>query len=335
MTNGRRIDKIHQDAIIIDGILYGPAADSDDYFHQVKEAGITATNLTVPAITDDFIESCEKIKHWQDRVERNPDVLTLALSVFDIEQAKKGGKTAIIMGTQNAVHLDEDVKNAGRLHALGVRIMQLTYQRRNSFGAGCGARIDSGLTGDGKKLVERLNELGVLVDLSHCGHETSMEAIKLSRKPCAFTHANSRVLCEHPRNKTDREIKALAAKGGVIGVVNYAPFIENRDNGGFHTIEEYLDVMEYLVKLVGADHVGLGLDFTPTWTEEDYKEAQAMYPEIYLDYAKDEIPLQGFEDISKVIKITRGLHTRGYSEEDINKMLGGNFLRLFKEVWGE
>jgi membrane dipeptidase len=258
--------------------------------------------------------------------------MTFAGSVSDIKQAKKENKTAVIMGTQNAVHLDDDLDNVAKLWQLGLRIIQLTYQGKNSFGAGCGADPDERLTEFGKELVRKMNDAGVVVDLSHCGYRTTLDAVAQSQLPCIFSHANARALCNHIRNKTDEQIVAMAQKGGVMGIVNYAPFSDIKKNRS-PTISEFLDIMEYVIELVGIDHVGIGLDFTPTWTQADYEQAKKTYPEIYLDYRMSQIPLKGLEDISSVSSITAGLVERGYAEEDITKILGGNFLRVFNLVW--
>jgi membrane dipeptidase len=324
--------RIHNSAIIIDGLVYGPAADSVDYFRQVKEAGVTATNVTIPAVLNNFEDTKAKMAYWRNRIEENKDFMTLALSAADIERAKKQGKAAIIMGTQNAVHIDDKLENVEELYKLGMRVIQLTYQEKNSFGAGCGADRNIGLTKLGKELVRKMNDIGMLVDLSHCGYKTTMDAIAESSCPCVFSHANVMALCDHLRNKTDEHIKAMAEKGGVIGIVSYSPFSDMKNNRA-PAMPEFLDIVEYVINLVGVEHVGIGLDFTPTWTEAEYKQAQKTYPEIYLDYEMSDIPIRGLENISKVMAVTEGLVSRGYGEEDIHKILGGNFLRVFKEVW--
>jgi len=237
------------------------------------------------------------------------------------------------MGFQNAVHLDDKLDNADEFSKLGARIVQLTYQGKNSFGSGCAAEFDPGLTEAGERLVEKLNELGILIDLSHCGYRTTMDAISTSRKPCAFTHANVTALCHHPRNKTDEQIKALAEKGGVMGIASYSAFSDIKKNHA-PTIVEYLDIIDYVASLVGVDHVGIGLDLTPTWTEEDYEKARKAYPEIYADYEFGEAAIKGIDEISKLIDVTRGLLSRGYEDDEIKKILGGNFVKLFGEVWG-
>jgi len=332
MESKNSVQRIHQNAIIIDGLVYGPAADSAGYFRQVKNAGVTATNVTIPAVLDNFSETKKKMAYWHNRIKENKDFMTLALSAADIERAKKDGRTAIIMGTQNAVHLDDNLENLEELRKLGMRIIQLTYQEKNSFGAGCGADPNIGLTELGKKLVRKMNDLGVLIDLSHCGHKTTLDAIAESRYPCIFSHANVMALCDHVRNKTDEQIQAMAEKGGVIGIVSYSPFADIKHNR-VPAMPEFLDIVEYVIDLAGVEHVGIGLDFTPTWTEAEYNKAQETYPEIYMDYKMSDIPVRGLGNISKVIAVTHGLVDRGFSEDDIRKILGGNFLRVFREVW--
>ena len=177
-----------------------------------------------------------------------------------------------------------------------------------------------------------MNDTGILVDLSHSGYMTTLDAIAESRLPCIFSHANARALCGHIRNKSDEQIIAMAEKGGVMGIVNYAPFADIKKNRR-PTLSEFIDIIEYVIDLVGVEHVGIGLDFTPTWTEVEYNKAQKMFPEIYLDYRMDEIPLKGLVDISSVNSITAGLLDRGYAQGDVAKIMGGNFMRVFRQVW--
>jgi len=177
------------------------------------------------------------------------------------------------MGFQNAVHLDDKLDNADEFSKLGARIVQLTYQGKNSFGSGCAAEFDPGLTEAGERLVEKLNELGILIDLSHCGYQTTLDAIAASYRPCAFTHANVRALCDHPRNKTDGEIKALAEKGGAMGIASYSAFSDIKKNHA-PSIVEYLDIIDYVVRLVGVHHVGIGLDRYPDLDQGRLRERQ-------------------------------------------------------------
>jgi membrane dipeptidase len=203
---------------------------------------------------------------------------------------------------------------------------------RNLVGDGCLERTDCGLSGFGLEVIEEINRLGILIDLSHVGYRTTMEAIEASKKPVAFTHANPRALCDHPRNKTDEQIKALVKKGGVIGANVYPPFLAA---GSKATMKDVIEVIDYLVKLAGIDHVAIGTDFTEGQPDEYFaymvtgrsKKGPAM---------KLELPIinpEGIRNAADFPNLTRALLGHGYSESDVKKIMGENWLRLFSEVW--
>ena len=199
------------------------------------------------------------------------------------------------------------------------------------MGCGCG-EDDKGLTAFGRDLVKRLNELGILVDLSHCGPKTALDAIEVATRPVVFTHAGVLPLNNHVRNKNDEPILAIAEKGGVIGFPSYAQFLDIHKTR-VPSIIEYLEVIEHVVNLVGIDYVVLGLDFTSTWEEKDYDQAAKTYPEIYLDYNFEDTRLNGLRGIVDAFNVTRGLAAQGYTDNAILKVLGENFLRVFAEAW--
>ncbi|MBT6149089.1 MAG: hypothetical protein HOH74_26870 [Gemmatimonadetes bacterium] len=323
--------KLHHESIIIDGLCYMRAPTHDSYLKTLVEAGITATNVTVPEVNFGFEQTVRRVGDWYASINRFSDLFTQIRTIEDIHQAKRDGKTAIIMGFQDTLPLEMDLKLVDVFHALGVRIIQLTYQYRNLVGGGCGEE-DPGLSGFGRDLVARLNEVGILIDLSHCGPRTSAEAIDLSDAPPAFTHAGLLDLCDHVRNKSDELIQAIAARGGLIGLPSYSQFLDIR---GTHcpTLVEYLDAMEHVIGLTGIDHVGIGFDFTPTWVEADYNASAVVYPEIYLDYTFQDTPIRGLLRVTDSVAVTGGLIARGYSDDDIKKVLGGNFLRVFEATW--
>jgi membrane dipeptidase len=210
---------------------------------------------------------------------------------------------------------------------MGVRIIQLTYNERNPLGDGCTERTDAGLSDLGLEVIREMNRLGLLIDLSHVGYQTSMEAIETSHAPVIFSHSNARAICNSPRNLSDDQIRSVAARGGVVGVNDFPTFVSQDASP---TIEHLLDHIDYLVHLVGDDHVGLGFDFS-TETEDDYeyfKYKQDVYPKPPWIYPSG---IDGFE---KIPNVTRGLVVRGYSDEAIRRILGGNFLRVFRQVWG-
>lgn len=327
----QRAKKLHYDSIVIDGLCYMAASVEDTYLRIMIDAGITATNVTVPEILDNFEQTIRRIADWYASLEKSRDIFMQVLSVDDIHRARAEGRTAIIMGFQDTKPIENELKLIDIFYRLGIRIIQLTYQYRNFVGGGCG-EDDPGLSAFGRDLVEKLNDTGILIDLSHCGPKTSMETIELSGRPVAFTHAGLLALCDHVRNKSDELVSAISEKGGLIGFPSYSQFLDIRGNRR-PTINEYLDAIDHVVNLSGIDHVGMGFDFTPTWVEEDYNISAVAYPEIYLDYSFQETPVRGLYGVMDSINVTRGLVSRGYSDEDIQKVLGDNFLRVFKQAW--
>ena len=207
------------------------------------------------------------------------------------------------------------------------------------IGDGCGERTNRGLTFSGLEVVNEMNRLGVLVDLGHCGDATTMDGIKYSKKPPVISHSNVRALSSSLRNKTDEQIKTLAEKGGVMGVTSRPTFVKR---GVKPTLEDFLDHIEYIKRLVGIDYVGLGLDFVekfqenkPISTKPKFLAWRTRRPDIFgapEDFENTYV--EGIESVSKLLNITRGLVARGYSDEEIQKVLGKNFLRVFKENWG-
>jgi membrane dipeptidase len=209
------------------------------------------------------------------------------------------------------------------------------YNARNLVGDGFLEPEDAGLSSFGREVVGELNRLGILIDLSHCGYRTTMEAIELSAAPAAVTHANTRALCDTPRNKSDEQLLALAARGGVVGVTAFPTTLPE----GRRTLEGVLDMVDYLVDLLGIDAVGLGLDHVEDQPREyfmtgDRFGVDLLFPE---DYVPPEWPPEYPEGLRRIRdwpNLTEGLLRRGYAEADAEKVLGGNFLRLFGEVWG-
>jgi membrane dipeptidase len=329
----QRAVNIHRKSIIIDALtlMFNDAPSNDSYFQLMLDAGITATNLTVPRFLDDFRQSLSRVSYWHENFHRFGRVL-LATSAQDIEKAKMTRKIAIIMGSQNGAIIESDISLLRIFYALDLRILQLTYQWRNLIGDGCGERTDCGLSKFGLQVVEEMNRIGFLIDLSHVGYRTTMEVIELSEDPVVFTHTNPRALCDHVRCKSDEQIKALAEKGGVMGITAFAPISEVR-KGVRATIEDYLDCIDHVVKLVGVDHVGIGSDFEPFATTEDHEMARKRFPEIIGTYTLQTRNVEGLEVVSNFIDITRGLVGRGYADQEIEKILGGNFLRVFRRVW--
>jgi membrane dipeptidase len=258
--------------------------------------------------------------------------LVKAIGIKDIEQAKEQGRRAVILNFQNTTHIGTDLDKLDFFYNLGVRIIQLTYNMRNFVGDGCTERTDAGLSHFGIQVIKRMNELGILVDLSHCGHKTTMDAMEISTKPVAFTHAFCRKLNEHDRGKTDEELKALAEKGGYCGIV-VVPFFLAKESP---SLGHFLAHLEHATEIMGVDKVGIGTDWGATpkplqvRLNEEIKRI-GFREEHNVDWGA---VAEGFQDWRDWPNITYGLVSRGYSDSEIKGILGGNFLNIFREVAG-
>lgn len=282
---------------------------------------------------DAAVNDCVK---WQRYIKDNSAKLIHARAAADIRRAKQEGKQSVMFNFQNAP-LEGRLENLDMFYGLGVRSMQLTYNERNDLGDGSTERNDSGLSRFGVAVVERMNELGILVDSSHSGHQTSFDAIKFSKRPPIFSHTNCAALSDHPRNKTDEHIRALAAKGGVMGLTTVNPMIK-RDLPV--TMDDFLNHIDHIVKLVGVDYVGFGSDCLVRGWPTDPKEKDAFlafYGDTYFQPSyRFRYPLgtEGMNDEHKWLSVTAGLIKRGYKDDDIKKILGGNWLRVIADVVG-
>ena len=332
--NEEKALNIHKRAIIIDCLAaVERPPERPDYLEETRLAGVTAINASI--VGDDrpgFRETIDRISSWYQGFRKYTNIIMAATRTSDIETAKSENKVAVVLGLQSTKCLENNLDLLDIFYNLGVRIIQLTYQRKCWVGNGCGERTDDGLSKFGIEVVRRMNELGILVDLSHCGSKTTMEAIKFSEKPVAFTHSNPRALRDTVRNKTDEQIKMLAGKGGVMGLNVFAPFCKG---GPSATLDDFIDMIDYLVNLVGVDHIGLGFDYFPFMSKEQFAVWKANNPEIGKGVDYETKHLKQLESIHFLPELTKGLVRRGYSEKEIEKILGQNFLNLLKEVWRE
>ena len=211
---------LHAESIIIDGLNI--SRWSEAVFEQMSQGGLTAINATI-AIHEGFRETIGNIAHWHRLFDQYRSMITPVQSVDDIRRAKREKKVGVIFGFQSTDPIERDLYLLSVFKELGVRIIQLTYNERNYIGDGCLERTDCGLSLFGLEVIEEMNRLGILIDLSHTGYRTAMETIEASKQPVVFTHANPRTLCDHPRNKTDEQIRAVVEKGGLIGPTSFPP----------------------------------------------------------------------------------------------------------------
>jgi len=234
-------------------------------------------------------------------------------TVQDIYRAKEERKLAVILQFQNTIPIEHDVRLLEVWYKLGVRIVELTYNERNLVGDGCMEKADCGLSEFGRKVVEEMNRIGLVIDLSHVGERSASEAIELSKDPLIFSHSNARAVCDVPRNISDEHIKAVAEKRGVIGINALSPFLRKDGEKQGTTLTDYLKHIDHVVKLVGVDFVGIGTDYT---------EGEGP-------------PRFCFRSITDLLDVAALLLENGYSDKDLKKIMGENWLRVFKAVWKE
>jgi microsomal dipeptidase-like Zn-dependent dipeptidase len=304
----------------------------ENYFPKLMESKLTAISITVNYQGwMDFKDVLLNFNVLHSKIESNSDKLLLVESVHDIQRAKEEGKVGVIMAFQDARPMEYDIGLLKPLHRLGLRISGLTYQRKNYFADGCGERTDSGLSTMGVQLVEEMNRLGVVIDLTHTGNASSLDTIEISKDPVVFSHNCAKGVYDHFRNSSDEELKALANKGGVNCVSTFSPFLKEGGTQQGTSLEDTLDHIDYVVNLIGVDHVGVGLDSTPdTRTLEQASTMAGKYPEF--EWGKFE-HRYAIKTISDIQYLTHGLVARGYSDIDIEKILGGNMMRVFTTVW--
>jgi membrane dipeptidase len=324
---------IYENSIVIDG-LNTSNWDSDSALEGIYAGRVTAINATI-AIFEKFHEAMDNIAGWHKRLARNSDTLMQVTSVDDIHEAKRTGKSGVVFGWQNASPIENNLDHLETFHKLGVKIIQITYNERNLLGNGCYERVDDGLSNFGVDAVKEMNRLGILIDLSHVGERTTLETAELSDKPVAATHANAKSFVDHPRNKTDDAIKLIAEKGGVIGATCWPPFLPNKFDS---TLRDFGDAIDDMVERIGIDHVGIGTDYTIDQSKEWFdlilsQQGTKFNPRrnTYPDTVTHPV---GIETPEKLPAVAEELSGRGYSPEDISKVLGGNFMRVFGEVWG-
>ena len=329
-----RAHQMYDGAVVVDGLNVSNW-DSPNVFKSLHSGGVTAINATI-AVFERYPQAMDGIAAWLRRFQEHSETLTPVKTVEDILGAKKSGKTGVIFGWQNAVSIESDLNRLALFHRLGVRIIQLTYNERNLLGNGCWERSDGGLSRFGRDAVREMNRLGILIDLSHVGDRTTLDAIELSEQPVASTHANARSFFNHVRNKPDDAIRLIAETGGVIGATSWPPLLRR----GFEsTLSDYIDAIDDLVERAGIDHVGIGSDYTQDQPKEWYDRVMAhqgtKFNERRNEYPDTVTHPEGLETPDKLPNVVEGLLKRGYRESDVVKILGGNWLRLFLEVWGE
>jgi len=294
-----------------------PAGFAAHDFEKLRDSGITIFHPAVGFTEGDvYASSLRDITGWNEFIAAHPSEFLRIDCPGDLEGVKASGRLGIVIGQQNSRHF-RTVDDVDCFYHLGQRVSQLTYDD-NAIGGGSTDPRDVGLTPYGAQIVDRMNAVGMAVDISHCSDRTTLDTLHASRKPVLVTHSNCRALVPaSARCKTDEAIRLLADKGGVIGITMVRGFVQS---SGPATIEDVLDHIDHVAKLVGVEHVGIGSD-----VDLDGRDAHIR--------PKKRFDLDGVDYSQKIFDLTEGLTRRKYSAENIELILGGNFQRALGSIW--
>jgi microsomal dipeptidase-like Zn-dependent dipeptidase len=321
--------------MLIDGLQCGHF--TREIFAELRQADVGAVTVTC-GFWEGTVESLDSIARWRDLVAANADLVAIARSAAAIETIATSGRTAILLGFQNSNLLEGRIRFVELFAELGVRAIQLTYNNQNELGGSCYEAADSGLSRTGKEMVREMNRTGILVDLSHVGNRTTKDAILCSAKPVAVTHANPDSLFPHKRNKTDDVLRALAERGGVLGCATY------RNITGDHycsSLGNWCEMVAKSVDIMGIDHVGIGTDRSHNFTKPDYDWMRMGRWTRGVDYGAASAAQPGkapppawFTEVHHLGLLPDGLRGVGFSPAEVEKITSGNWLRLYREVFG-
>jgi len=310
------------------GVFPDPGVDLS-ILEDWRREGANYISMNVGFDVLDHQQTMAVLAHYRRYVLENPDEYVLASTVSDIRAAERSGKLAVSFDIEGMNALNGDVNMVDIYHALGVRQMLFAYNLGNKAAGGCHDE-NTGLTGFGKAVVRRMNELGVLVDCSHVSHRTSMDLISESSRPVVFSHSNPNAIWRHGRNIDDDQIKACAVTGGVIGVNGMGIFLGDNvtDN------ETILKHIRYLADLVGTDHIGFGFDYSPQM-DLDVGEILRSRPDFWPKGNQYDTRNIGHAGPSQLPALTGMMLDAGFAEQEVRNILGENFRRVAEAVWAE
>ena len=310
-----------------------PETFTDAEFKAFLDSGI---NIFHPAVglggPNAYDQALQFFARWNAFIAGSDERLMRIDSVNDFARVKASKKIAVILGLQNSEHFRRP-DDVNFFYDLGQRVSQLTYNSRNLIGNGSTERRDEGISDFGVAIIERMNKVGMAVDVSHCGDRTTLDAFELSKRPVLITHSNVRVLANgHPRDKTDEAILAVKKSGGVMGITGVRMFVSSKEPT---TIETVLDHFDHVAKLIGPEHLGVGSDIDlhgyDAMPPELNKQLRASYKGSY--GFREKIDIEGLNHPKRMFDLTEGLIRRKYSDANIEGILGGNFRRVLSAIW--
>ena len=318
--------------IIIDGLQYNNW--SEDIFRQMNEGGVSAVHVTI-CYHEDFQEMVENVIAWNRLFEEYSDLIFQGRSSDDVLKGADEGRTAIIFGFQNCSPIEDNIGLVEICHQLGVRFMQLSYNNQSMLATGCYEEDDSGITRMGRQVIREMNRVGLVVDMSHSAARSTLEAIEISERPIAITHANPLFWCDALRNKSDDVLKALAESGGILGFSMYPHHLKNKSAC---SLEDFCEMIARTAEMIGVERIGMGSDLCQnqpdrvvewmrngTWsTDRDFGEGSANsagFPE----------QPEWFRDNRDFINIFSCLRRKGFSENEVKRIAGLNWLEFFEK----
>lgn len=321
--------------LVIDGLQY--INWTRGLLEKARDAGVNAIHVTI-AYWENTTETLTNIGDWHLRFREHNDLIMPVRSAADIEDAARLGKIGIVFGFQNSSPIEDDLRRVQIFHELGVRIMQLSYNNQSLLATGCFETNDTGITRFGKEVIAEMNRVGMVIDMSHSAEKSTLEAIELSERPIAITHANPSFFHDGRRNKSNRVIEALAESGGMFGCSLY-PF--HLRNGGDCTLSEYCEMIAKTAEIIGIEQIGIGSDLCQNW---DYSKLEWMRSGRWTagtDYgegsaADQDWPRQPewFTDCGDFKNIAAGLQATGFDDADVARIMGGNWLSFFARSFG-
>lgn len=316
----------------------------DGDFHLAHRHGVTAYAVTAWRPPADAATALEGLMYWHG-LAREHDGLEVVRSVSDIRRMKREGKAGLFLAAQDGDWIGHDLSRVQAFQEAGLRMMLLVYSADNQLGGGCLDRTDAGLSLLGQRVVEECNRVGIVLDLSHTGRRTTLDIIEHSEHPCVWSHSNCSALVPNPRNADDEQIRACIGRGGVVGLVSWGPLVMKPDTTHRPTLDDYIDHIDHVAQMAGnADHVGMGTDISigtyPLHVHDPFgAPAYPVFTQRYNEHVTADIRsrernIEGFDDYAQIVDVADRLQARGYSAEDVRKILGENFLRVFGEVFG-
>ena len=315
---------------LIDGLQY--ANWSEKIFRQMREGGVDAVHATI-TYHENFRETVLNVEQWNRWFEQFPELIMHGRNASDIDKARQTDRTAVFFGSQNPSCIEDDIGLVEILHSLGLRFMQLTYNNQSLLASGCYESEDSGITRMGREVIAEMNRVGLVVDMSHSGERSTLEAIELSTRPVAITHANPSSWHTAGRNKSDTVLKALGASGGLLGFSIYPHHLQD---GSRCTLQSFCDMVCRTAELMGINQIGIGTDLCQDQPDSVVEWMRVGRWTKSMDYGEGSVSAPGFPDMPGWFKDNRdfgriadGLKNAGMCDDDVVAVMGGNWYRFF------